>query len=326
MNLQLQASEGRRVPLLIDKLFLIDRALAMAAFVLIALPVGVLAADPEPHSALGTNAATVLYLEHPESSRFVQLQEGDNHMRIRKGRTGKPCLVFELSWVTPGAGRQQFDRLAKDYSAWGYVERTPTAPIIEGSRAGQLFTDEIADDPRYASFFQIRSAEELKGQAQRLIHFPQGLDIDGDFDVEEISELNLSAGVIIEGDVRVKGVFSQLTYEYPGATLILGSVYARSFGHADSHMSIGGDLTVDNIIYGRYNDGSLHITGTASGRLWVSDDHDMSAGTYKIHQLEWGESDGLVEELARARAAEDDTFRDLILEYMYENRNPLRAP
>lgn len=270
-------------------------------------------------------AAHRTYLEHPESGSFIELSETDNQMKIRRGKVGLPCLVYNLSWKTPNLGEKQFDRLQKQFQNQGYQSGKPSQPIVEGSVAGQLFTDDILEHPRYKAFFDLGWASELRTQNKRLIHFPNGLRYDDDFDLEEIADMDLDAGLIIEGDVRIKGVFSQLTYTYPGSTLILGNVYAKSLRHADGFMSIRGDVTVDNIIYGRYNDGSLQISGTATGRLWYSSDHDMSAAKFRIKQLDWGETEGLVDELRTASDAEDDSFEELIRDYIFNNKNPLQT-
>ncbi|MCC6562027.1 MAG: hypothetical protein IT478_11760 [Xanthomonadales bacterium] len=292
-----------------------------------AAPVGSVAA--KAHATMAAPATDPLdgieplYLEHSGTQHFIELREADNRMRIRRGKVGLPCLVYELSWVTPNAGRVQFDKLRQRFTEQGYVAGKPSRPIVEGSKAGQLFTDEILTHPRYAKFFDLGWAEDLRSERKRLFHFANGLHYDDHLDLEEIADMGLEAGLIIEGDVRVKGVFSQLTYTYPGSTLILGDVYASSFGHADSFLRIDGDLSVDNIVYGYYNDGSLQVTGTASGRLWYSYDHDMSANAYRIRQLEWGETEGLCADLRAASDAEDDSFDSLLRERMYSGKSPL---
>ena len=264
-----------------------------------------------------------LYMEQAQTQRFIELREADNRMRVRRGKVGKPCLVYDLSWTTPAAGRLQFDKLGKRFRDQGYREIEPSRVVVEGSKAGQLFTDEMLAHPRYSKFFDLGWADELRGARKRIFHFAHGLQYDDDFDLEEIADMGLAAGLVIEGDVRVNGVLSQLSYTYPASTLIFGNVHAGSFGHADSHLRIEGDLSVDNIIYGYYNDGSLQVTGTASGRLWYSNDHDMSAGDYRIKQLEWGETDGLCADLRAASDAEDDSFDELMRERMHSGKSPL---
>ncbi|NJK43519.1 MAG: WGR domain-containing protein [Pleurocapsa sp. SU_196_0] len=212
-------------------------------------------------------ASETVYLEHPQSERFFEVSEDNNRMRIRRGEIGKPCLVYEVSWATPNRGRTQLERLVKAWKDAGYAATQPSTSILEGSVAGQLWTDEILQHPRYASFFDLGWAGELRDQRKRLIHFPNGLAYDGDFDLEEIADMGLEAGLIIEGDVRVSGVFSQLTYTYPGSTLILGNIYAHSFGHKDSHLRVKGDVRVENIITASTTMARSRLLGARTGQL-----------------------------------------------------------
>lgn len=261
------------------------------------------------------------YLEHLELRRFFEISENANALRIRRGELGRPCLVYEISWQTPDLGRANFERLLKEWQAKGFVRCSPSEAIIEGARAGQLMSQDIEGDPVYGQFFKLGWAQELLGKRKRLIHFAHGVDYDGDFDLEEIADMGVSAGLIISGDVRVSGVFSQLSYTYPASTLILGNVHAHSLGHADSHMRIQGDVHVDNIVYGHYNDGCLQIAGAVYGRLWISYDHDMSADEYHIYCLEWGETAGLSPKLLDLDGSVD---RDCVREFMYARKNPLQ--
>lgn len=262
------------------------------------------------------------YLEHAELRRFFEVSENANALRIRRGELGRPCLVYEFTWNTPNAGRANFERLVKQWQAKGFARCCPSQAIVEGARAGQLMTQDIEGDPRFAAYFKLGWAQELLGQRKRLIHFAHGLQYEGDFDLEEVADMGVSAGLIISGDVRVSGVFSQLSYTYPASTLITGNVYAHSLGHADSHMRIQGEVHVENIVYGHYNDGSLQIDGAVYGRVWISDDHDMSAGQYHIHCMECGETAGLSAELLDDEGNLDG---ERVRDYMYTRKDPMSA-
>jgi predicted DNA-binding WGR domain protein len=264
-------------------------------------------------------AADAVYLEH--QTRFFEITEGNNQMRIRRGEIGKPCLEYRLSWITPNRGRKTFERLVKTWKGQGFKVTQPITEILEGSVAGQLWTNEILDHPVYAKFFDLGWGGELRNQVERLIHFPNGLQYDGDFDLEEIADMELSAGLIIEGDVRVSGVFSQLTYTYPGSTLIMGNIYAHSLGHKDSHMRINGDVHVENVVYGEYNDGSLEIAGDVYGRAWINADHNMWAGgTYHLPTFH-DETKGLSPKILTLEGRLD---WDALRECIFARKSPLR--
>lgn len=49
-----------------------------------------------------------IYLEHHERGYFFEVSEDNNHLRIRRGIVGKPCLVFNAPFVTPNKGRENY--------------------------------------------------------------------------------------------------------------------------------------------------------------------------------------------------------------------------
>jgi predicted DNA-binding WGR domain protein len=265
-----------------------------------------------------TNADKTVYLELQQ--RFFEIFEDNNQMRIRRGEIGKPCLEYRLGWTTPNRGRENFKRLVKTWKEQGFKVTQPSTEIIKGCLAGQLWTNEILDHPVYSQFFDQGWAGELRDKTRRLIHFPNGLQYDGDFDLEEIADMKLGSGLIIEGDVRVSGVFSQLTYTYPGSTLITGNVYAHSLGHKDSYMRIEGNVHVENVVYGEYNDGSLEIAGDVYGQVWISADHNMWAGgTYHLPTFH-DETEGLSPKVLTLEGRLD---WDALREFIFARKSPL---
>ena len=233
-------------------------------------------------------APAFAYLESATHDEFIELRELDNRLRVRLGAIGRPCLELHAAFITPGKARANHQRLLDAWQVRGFLSCAPSAAVLEGSIADELFCDAREPHPLLESFFRIDGAAGLRGQARRLALFRKGLRWQGDFDLERIAELGLHAGVIVEGDVEVTGVFSQLTYTYPGYVLVGGDVRADSFGHGDSHMRVLGDVRVRNIIYGEYNDGSLRIDGMAYGRAFISSDHSMHAHSgYALPVCNW---------------------------------------
>jgi predicted DNA-binding WGR domain protein len=266
------------------------------------------------------HAPETVYLEHSGLQEFFEVSEANNHLRVRRGRVTQPCLEYDAPFVTPGRGREQFERLVAEWTERGFRRLEAHAPIIAGSVAHSLFCDEIEDHPVYAQFFDLGWASESRGTNGRLFHFRDGLRVHHDFDLEEVADIGLSAGLIIEGDVVVDGVFSQLSYTYPSSTLITGHVRAHSFGHRDSFLRVLGDVRVDNIVYGEYNDGSLEIQGTAFGTAWISADHSMWASRFEIEVV--GEDyDVLSPKLISLSGSLD---WDAVREFMYANKSPFR--
>lgn len=219
----------------------------------------------------------LIHLESTAGGEFIELRDRGNRLRVRCGALGQPCLVVHASFENAGKAHAHRLRLHDAWLARGFAECPPSADVVEGSVADELYSDGRTPHPLLDPFLRIDGAEGLRSQARRLALFRDGLRWHGDFDLERIAGLGLHAGVIVDGDVEVDGVFSQLTHTYPGHVLVGGDVRAESFGHGDSHMRVFGDVRVRNIIYGEYNDGSLRIDGAAYGRAFISFDHSMHA-------------------------------------------------
>ena len=238
------------------------------------------------------------YLEHAEHQKFIEIRADGSALRLRRGYIGRPCLVYHATFELASTCQQNAARIAESFREKSYVElKKPTLPITEGSVAAELFSDALSAHPvhrrwlamNYATekylTFSFAEANKYATQRLRVLHFPHGLHYDGDLEFEEMADTDLYVGAIIEGDVRVAGILSQRTYTYPSAILVTGSVHAFSFGQADSHFIIEGDLHVQQTIYGNYNDGELWVKGAAHGEVWISCDHGMYANAYHLPQF-----------------------------------------
>lgn len=276
------------------------------------------------------------HLESAERGEFIELllHEGGTRLRVRSGAIGKPCLVLNATYGTAAKAQTHYLRLHKEWQERGFVPCKPSLPVADGSVADELFCDARIPHPLLGPFLAINGADELRGQPRRLAWFRHGLRWHTHFDLERIADFGLHAGVIVEGDVQVDGVFSQLTYTYPGQTLVSGGIHATSFGHGDSHMRVMGDVKVANIIYGEYNDGSLVINGAMHGRAFITLDHDMHAeGGYHLPICEWNArenwSDCLDPELFECDDEGADepgsmVSAEAIRRFMREGRGPFR--
>ena len=233
-----------------------------------------------------------VYLEHSGANYFFEVLEANNTLRIRRGEISKPCLVFNVSYEVTNEAQKDLERLVKEWKGKGFVVTQANQPIIEGSVADELFAADIKDNSIYSEFFSLGWASEWTSEQRatqiRIFHFRNGLEYEGHFNFEDTIDMGLSAGLIIEGNVQVSGVFSQMTYNYyPIPILITGNLYAQSLVPEYSDIFIKRDVHVENIIYGEYTDtgGGLLIGGDVYGRAWIlnGDDYSMYAnGTYHL--------------------------------------------
>ncbi len=266
----------------------------------------------------------LVYLEHPDNNHFFEVSEANNALRIRRGEVGKPCLVFNATYTTANKGRDIFESRIKHWKKQGFVATQASNAIIEGSIADELFAAEIEDHPVYSKFFDLGWASELRGKQERIFHFRNDLKYEGHLDLEDTADMDLAVGLIIEGDVHISSVFSQMTYIYPSPILITGSVNAQSLAHKDSHMFIEGNVHVENVVYGEYNDGQLEIGGDVHGKAWISSDHAMEAyGNYHLPRFYWGDEDSKWLS-PKIFDLEGNLDEEVLREYIWAGKSPLR--
>lgn len=225
-----------------------------------------------------------IYLENKVENLFVEATASDELFLIKRGHIGQACLVFEVNIASSEWMWRIFKRLKTDFITEGYIENTPSKAIIEGSKAVLIDSKKITSDEKYATLTNIGNFAYLnEGEDFFAWHFSDGLNYHSDLDLIVCIDIVGHAGLIIEGDVNVKGVFGQYRDSYPQATLILGNVFCQSFIHEDSHVVIDGNLSVEQTVFGYYNDGSLKIMGDIAGEAMISYDHAMWAeGEYLL--------------------------------------------
>jgi len=215
------------------------------------------------------------YFENESENRFYQLSWDSGIATVRYGLINKPALVFKIPVNAETEQRLPAvaDRMKAVWEEKGYVVAT-NREIIEGSLAGELFTDDIRNHPLYCQFLSDTGYDLFsKGKNSRVIHFKHGLNFDGDIDLSILNFIGIkNEGIIVEGDVDISGVL-----EAELNMTVFGNVKAKSLYHDVSHVVIRGNLAVEQTVYGEYNDGSLKVTGNASGEVWLANDHNMYA-------------------------------------------------
>lgn len=127
-------------------------------------------------------------------------------------------------------------------------------------------------DARYDMVFDVY---------ERFLVLPGPLEIEGAFDSEDYPRVDKKEDeswfdcVLVDGDLTVSGRV-RFYPSVPGL-LVRGNVKARTLENEDSHVRILGDVEVEQVIFGTYNDGSLGIRGNATAPYFISDGHHMWA-------------------------------------------------
>ncbi|MCU0849318.1 MAG: ankyrin repeat domain-containing protein [Spirochaetes bacterium] len=92
--------------------------------------------------------------------------------------------------------------------------------------------------------------------------------ISGDLRIE--GDLNLSVPLLVTGNLTVSGVINDCG---PDSLLaVAGNLSARGLD-TDGEVIVGGDVRVDDVIWGTYNDESLSVGGGLKSPVLIEDDH-----------------------------------------------------
>lgn len=82
-------------------------------------------------------------------------------------------------------------------------------------------------------------------------------------------------GIIVEGNLTVKGVIFQPDMDHGEHLLVTGNVHAQSINKGGAEFYIKGDLTAEQTIYGYYNHGELAVEGKTQAVAIFADDHSF---------------------------------------------------
>ena len=273
---------------------------------------------------------TPYYLEDSENKLFIDVNITENSFKIRRGHIGKPCLVFEGTTDRSDILKRNYKSIKASFLERGYQEKQSQHKIIEGSKAGLLRKPEILSHPPYAKIMQIAFMQsDYENKNVVVWHFANGLTYEDDLEVGLLCDTFNFAGVIIEGEVNIKGVFCELGEYFPEALLIIGDVKAKSLVKENSHIVIDGNLVVEQTVHGYYNDGSIRVMGDISGEAMISYDHSLGAeGECYIHGADifnYGYPDWLNPDfLYKDEYGEEEFDRDTFLKFIFEGKSVLR--
>lgn len=271
-------------------------------------------------------SAQSYYLEHDNGQLFVQVTLNGTLLHIRRGHIGKPCLVFEISSPKTDVLQKNFGNLKAYFQEHAYQEKQTIQEIIDGSKAVLLRSQQIKSHAEYSKLMQIEWMDDFEDKPVFAYHFANGLSYHDDLDISLFCDSFRFQGVIIEGDVQVDGVFSDLGISAPNAILILGNVNSRSFYKEFSYIVIDGHLTVEQTVFGEFNDGSLKITGDVDGEAWISNDHNMYAeGEYRLFNQDFF-NEGIANWLNPTLIDDEEQLDvDKIREFIYAGKPVVRT-
>lgn len=83
-------------------------------------------------------------------------------------------------------------------------------------------------------------------------------------------------GLIVTGDLVVDGTILNYDIDCSPFLIVIGNLQARTIDKSSSIIDIAGNCHVENVIYGYYNHGGLHVDGTIQAKYLICEDHTIT--------------------------------------------------
>ncbi len=82
-------------------------------------------------------------------------------------------------------------------------------------------------------------------------------------------------GLCVQGDLHLAGALVNADGESGPLLLVTGALHARQASCGGAYIRVGGDLCVQEVVYGHYNHGQLVVDGQLIAQALVNDDHGI---------------------------------------------------
>lgn len=135
------------------------------------------------------------------------------------------------------------------------------------------------------------------GKTGRYLLLEGNVEMEGDTDLQVLCSNAKANGVIVNGDLTIKGVLYQPDIDHGETLFVTGSVNAKSVNKGGAEFYILGNLAVEQTIYGYYNHGSLVVAGDTEAVTIFAEDHYFRFG---------GDVQGLVIDTGKIDGVEAD--------------------
>ncbi|SEW34567.1 Leucine rich repeat-containing protein [Chitinophaga sp. YR573] len=135
------------------------------------------------------------------------------------------------------------------------------------------------------------------GDKYKYILLEEDTVIDGNLDMYKLCTTLDTSGIIVAGNLTVKGVIFQPGLDAGEALFVTGNLRARSINKGGAEFCIKGDLIVEQTIYGYSNRGGLIVEGNTEATTIFAEDHHFKFG---------GDVQGLIISTGQVDGAEAD--------------------
>ncbi|NEW06841.1 hypothetical protein GK047_12555 [Paenibacillus sp. SYP-B3998] len=85
------------------------------------------------------------------------------------------------------------------------------------------------------------------------------------------------AGLVIDGQLTVNGSIINSNLDWGPYLIVKGNCHAQNIVSGGAYIRIDGDATVEEAVYGSYNHGELTVGGKLETKIYINEDHCVSA-------------------------------------------------
>lgn len=207
-------------------------------------------------------------LQEGTSSKFWEINLSSNVLTTRYGKIGTAGKSTEKVFDDATKAQKEFDKLVKEKVSKGYRELAPSYTLISEAAARERFQLDQYIQGSYGDDYQHLLYEGDVVFTDDLLDLSVLCAIEGQ---------NI-AGIIVHGNMTVKGVLYQPDMDYGQSLLVTGDLTVKSINKGGGEFYIKGNVTASQTIYGYYNHGQLTIDGNTDATVIFSEDHFMKFG------------------------------------------------
>jgi Leucine-rich repeat (LRR) protein len=135
------------------------------------------------------------------------------------------------------------------------------------------------------------------GKTGRYLLLEGNVEMEADTDLQVLCSNAKANGVIVNGNLTIKGLLYQPDIDHGETLFVTGNVHAKSVNKGGAEFYIKGNLVVEQTIYGYYNHGSLVVEGDTEAVTIFAEDHYFRFG---------GDVQGLVIDTGKIDGVEAD--------------------
>jgi Leucine-rich repeat (LRR) protein/predicted DNA-binding WGR domain protein len=267
-------------------------------------------------------------LQEGTSSKFWKISLDGNAITTQHGKIGTAGKATQKEFKDPAKAQLEYDKLVKEKTGKGYQE-----VIRDGHTLSPNDYTIISEKEAVKRYELDKYVNGLYDDGGKYMLYEGNVTFSGALDTYKHCSANDDIyGIIVEGNLLVKGVIFQPDTDSGEHLLVTGNVHVQSINKGGGEFYIKGDLTAEQTIYGYYNHGMLTVEGKTQAVAILADDQFFKfvggvSGTIVGDQEIEGVKDGSSEiTVLRPELIRDEEYAngDKISNYINKGKHILR--